>query len=337
MPPPSLWDLGFDTIYAHQDREDDAADRRALDRAAVRRAHAPVPRRVYAGAIVLLALAGGSRACRAGSSRRWPCRRRLLAWQVVRLDIDDPAGCLRLFRFNREAGLLVAAAILAGWSALTRPGSVRPRPHAARLRDAWCRRSRCIWRARSRRSGRRREDFLRTHGLEPAVLGLRLAGRAGAGAASCWTIPERVAGRRVLDFAAGCGHRRDRLRAGRGGVGAERPRSTRSRAPRSLLNAALNGVAVEAGGRRSGRRGLRAGTCVLCGDVCYEAPMTAQIMPWLRRMAAHVGGVARRSRPRLSAARGAGRSSPRYRVPTTLELEDRTEREVGLYRVMPSA
>jgi 4-hydroxybenzoate polyprenyltransferase len=32
----------------------------------------------------------------------------------VRLDIDDPAGCLRLFRLNREVGLAVAAAILLG-------------------------------------------------------------------------------------------------------------------------------------------------------------------------------------------------------------------------------
>ena len=38
----------------------------------------------------------------------------LLAWQVLRLDIDDPAGCLRLFRANREAGLAVALAILLG-------------------------------------------------------------------------------------------------------------------------------------------------------------------------------------------------------------------------------
>ena len=39
----------------------------------------------------------------------------LLARQVIRLDIHDPAGCLTLFRANREAGLAFAAAILAGW------------------------------------------------------------------------------------------------------------------------------------------------------------------------------------------------------------------------------
>ena len=39
----------------------------------------------------------------------------LLGWQVLRLDIHDPALCLRLFRANREAGLAVGLAILAGW------------------------------------------------------------------------------------------------------------------------------------------------------------------------------------------------------------------------------
>ena len=39
----------------------------------------------------------------------------LLARQVVALDIDDPALCLRLFRANREVGLAVGAAILLGW------------------------------------------------------------------------------------------------------------------------------------------------------------------------------------------------------------------------------
>ena len=35
-----------------------------------------------------------------------------LAWQVNRLDIDDPAHCLVLFRSNRDAGLILFAAML---------------------------------------------------------------------------------------------------------------------------------------------------------------------------------------------------------------------------------
>jgi 4-hydroxybenzoate polyprenyltransferase len=35
-----------------------------------------------------------------------------LAWQVVRLQIHDPALCLRLFKSNRDAGLLLFAGLL---------------------------------------------------------------------------------------------------------------------------------------------------------------------------------------------------------------------------------
>jgi 4-hydroxybenzoate polyprenyltransferase len=35
-----------------------------------------------------------------------------LAWQVTRLDIDDPAHCLVLFKSNRDAGLILFGAML---------------------------------------------------------------------------------------------------------------------------------------------------------------------------------------------------------------------------------
>jgi 4-hydroxybenzoate polyprenyltransferase len=35
-----------------------------------------------------------------------------LGWQIQRLDIDDPALCLRLFKSNRDAGLILFAAML---------------------------------------------------------------------------------------------------------------------------------------------------------------------------------------------------------------------------------
>ena len=34
-------------------------------------------------------------------------------WQVARLDIDDPQGCLVLFKSNRDAGLILFLAIVA--------------------------------------------------------------------------------------------------------------------------------------------------------------------------------------------------------------------------------
>jgi predicted nicotinamide N-methyase len=72
---------------------------------------------------------------------------------------------------------------------------------------------------------------------------------------------------------------------------------------------------------------------ILCGDVCYEAPMTAHIMPWLTAMAAvaevWIADPGRAYLPKIGLA-----SFAAYAVPTTLELEDRTLRDVVLYRLL---
>ena len=111
-----LWDLGFDTIYAHQDREDDALVGRQLHRPAVRRADRAVPGRLLCAArCCSWCWPAGWPGWRAGSIPALALPAVLLARQVVALDIDDPALCLRLFKANREVGLAVAAAILLGW------------------------------------------------------------------------------------------------------------------------------------------------------------------------------------------------------------------------------
>lgn len=111
-----VWDLGFDTIYAHQDREDDAiVGIRSTARLFGERTR-PFLAACYAATLALLALAGWL------GGLGWPfCPAlllpgALLAWQVWRLDVNDPACCLRLFKLNRETGLAVALAILLGWT-----------------------------------------------------------------------------------------------------------------------------------------------------------------------------------------------------------------------------
>ena len=110
-----LWDLGFDTIYAHQDREDDALVGVHSTARLFGEHTRPFLAIVYAAAVAVLALAGwlaglGTWFYPALALPAW-----LLARQVVTLDIHDPAHCLVLFRANREVGLAVAFAILAGW------------------------------------------------------------------------------------------------------------------------------------------------------------------------------------------------------------------------------
>ena len=108
------WILGYDTIYAHQDREDDAALGIGSAALSLGERTRPFLGRCYAATAALWVLAG------LAAGLRWPYLVGLLApallllRQVRRLDIHDPAGCLALFRSNREVGLLVAAAFLLG-------------------------------------------------------------------------------------------------------------------------------------------------------------------------------------------------------------------------------
>jgi 4-hydroxybenzoate polyprenyltransferase len=107
------WVIGYDTIYAHQDAEDDALigiKSTALLFGA--RTHQALIL-FYALAVVLigvaLALAGAGVFAWIG----------LLAfaahliWQIRRLETDDPMLCLRIFKSNRDAGLLLFAGLLA--------------------------------------------------------------------------------------------------------------------------------------------------------------------------------------------------------------------------------
>jgi len=107
------WVIGYDTIYAHQDREDDALigvkSTARLFGARTR----PVLLGFYALAVLLIGLAGV--AVEAGPVFVLGCILfgAHLGWQIDRLDIDDPDQCLRLFKSNRDAGLILFAAMVA--------------------------------------------------------------------------------------------------------------------------------------------------------------------------------------------------------------------------------
>jgi 4-hydroxybenzoate polyprenyltransferase len=109
-----FWTLGYDTIYALQDIEDDAM---VGVKSSARRLGTNVRRGVgvFYGATVLLTVAAG---LTAGLGPLFYVA--LLPWaahlvrQVRDVRPDDPALALRLFRSNREAGLILLLAIILG-------------------------------------------------------------------------------------------------------------------------------------------------------------------------------------------------------------------------------
>ncbi|PPQ28854.1 class I SAM-dependent methyltransferase [Rhodopila globiformis] len=161
--------------------------------------------------------------------------------------------------------------------------------------------------------------------------------------------PSLVAGKRVLDFAAGGGIAAIAC-ALAGAASVEAAEIDRLALAAIALNAAANGLAPSAmmtDNRPGSSRPMPAGitlsgdvvgsACrwdiILCGDICYEAPMTAHILPWLAAMAAvakvWIADPGRAYLPKTGLAPFAA-----YAVPTTRELEDRTVRDVVLYRLL---
>ena len=106
------WVIGYDTIYAHQDREDDALI--GIKSTAILFAEntKPILTVFYGAAVVLLAIAGALAGAGLVSALALAAFAVHLAWQVRRIDIDDPDLCLTLFKSNRDAGLILFAGLI---------------------------------------------------------------------------------------------------------------------------------------------------------------------------------------------------------------------------------
>jgi 4-hydroxybenzoate polyprenyltransferase len=107
------WVIGYDTIYAHQDAEDDALigiKSTALLFGARTR---PALMVFYATAAVLIGMALGLAGAGIAAWIGLAAFAAHLIWQISRLQIGDPALCLRIFKSNRDAGLLLFAGLLA--------------------------------------------------------------------------------------------------------------------------------------------------------------------------------------------------------------------------------
>ncbi len=177
------------------------------------------------------------------------------------------------------------------------------------------------------------EDWLAARGLAPPFWAFAWPG-GQALARHVLDHPALVAGRVVLDFAAGGGIAA--IACAMAGAARVDAAEIDDLAIAAIgLNAADQGVAVQAlAGDVVGSAGDW--DLILCGDVCYEAPMTAHILPWLRGLAGRAEvWIADPGRAYLPEAGVTEFAS--YRVPTTQELEDRDERVVTLYRLQPAA
>ena len=173
------------------------------------------------------------------------------------------------------------------------------------------------------------EVWLDAHNLPPPYWAFAWPG-SQALARHVLDHPSLVAGKRVLDFAAGSGQAAIAC-AMAGAAHVEACEIDPFALAAIALNAVANTVTVHCVGDVLG------GRCrwdlILCGDVCYEATMAATILPWLRDMALDatvwLADPGRAYVPRAGLAEMTSMD-----VPTITELEDRTTRHVVLSRLL---
>jgi 4-hydroxybenzoate polyprenyltransferase len=109
-----FWTLGYDTIYAHQDKQDDARIGVKSSALALGERTRPWLFVFYGAALVLSAAAGVVGKLGIAFWVGLLAAALQLAWQAARVDTDDPADCLGKFRSNRIVGWLMFAGIVVG-------------------------------------------------------------------------------------------------------------------------------------------------------------------------------------------------------------------------------
>lgn len=176
------------------------------------------------------------------------------------------------------------------------------------------------------------EAFLASNNLPPPYWAFAWV---GGQALTRWLLdnPEQVRGKRVLDFAAGCGL--SAIGAALAGASAAEAAEIDGFSIAAIrLNAAANNVAVEVICDDIVGQPNRGWDVVVAGDVCYERPMAERVFAWLRRLAADgvqvlMADPGRNYLPTHGLLRLAS-----YSVPCTRELEDKEMREAKVYRIV---
>jgi len=145
--------------------------------------------------------------------------------------------------------------------------------------------------------------------------------------------PDLVAGKHVLDFAAGSG-----MSAVAAALGGAAQVDANEIDPISAtvmgMNADLNEVKLNIVIRDLTGEDACPWDVVIAGDVCYERPMAERIFPWLKRLAKQGATVLLADPGRAYLPSTGLMKLASYIVPTSLELEDRTSRETLVYQIV---
>ncbi len=109
-----LWTIGYDTIYAHQDKEDDAVVGVKSTALMFGSATKPMLALFYGGALVCWTLAALQVRAHHMAYIGLAIVAAQLIGQIVNVKLDDPRSCLKVFRTNHGTGALLTAALAAG-------------------------------------------------------------------------------------------------------------------------------------------------------------------------------------------------------------------------------
>ncbi|MGH6870308.1 MAG: class I SAM-dependent methyltransferase [Rhizomicrobium sp.] len=178
---------------------------------------------------------------------------------------------------------------------------------------------------------RKTEEELDTMGVPPPYWAFAWAG-GQALARYVLDHPAEAAGRSVLDFGSGSGI--VAIAAAKAGARFVCAADIDRYAQAAIaLNAEANGAALEIE-TRDVIGSCEAWDVILCGDMCYERPLSERLLGWLGQRAAAgarvlLGDPGRSYFPKSGVERLAT-----YRVQTTRDLEDSEIRETGVYRVV---
>ncbi|MGA8322670.1 MAG: 4-hydroxybenzoate octaprenyltransferase [Xanthobacteraceae bacterium] len=106
------WVIGYDTIYAHQDRDDDALIGIKSTALLFGERTKPMLALFYGLAVILIGAAGFTAHAGIIFTLGLAAFAAHLGWQIDHLDISDPDNCLMLFKSERDAGLILFAGLL---------------------------------------------------------------------------------------------------------------------------------------------------------------------------------------------------------------------------------